>query len=36
MMPHPERACSSKIGNTDGVSVFNTLLLQHVKDAVTA
>ena len=36
MMPHPERACSSKIGNTDGISVFNTLLLQHVKDAVTA
>jgi phosphoribosylformylglycinamidine synthase I len=36
MMPHPERACSGKIGNTDGVSVFNTLLLQHVKDAVTA
>ncbi|MCF8214606.1 MAG: phosphoribosylformylglycinamidine synthase subunit PurQ [Chitinophagaceae bacterium] len=36
MMPHPERACSDKIGNTDGVSVFNTLLLQHVKDAVTA
>lgn len=36
MMPHPERACSAKIGNTDGVSVFNTLLLQHVKHAVTA
>jgi phosphoribosylformylglycinamidine synthase I len=36
MMPHPERACSGKIGNTDGVSVFNTLLLQHVKDAVTS
>jgi len=36
MMPHPERACSGKIGNTDGISVFNTLLLQHVKDAVTA
>jgi hypothetical protein len=36
MMPHPERACSGKIGNTDGVTVFNTLLLQHVKDAVTA
>ena len=36
MMPHPERACSGKIGNTDGISVFNTLLLQHVKDAVIA
>jgi len=36
MMSHPERACSSKIGNTDGISVFNTLLLQHVKDTVTA
>ena len=36
MMPQPERACSGKIGNTDGISVFNTLLLQHVKDAVLA
>ena len=36
MMPHPERACSGKIGNTDGITVFNTLLLQHVKDAVIA
>jgi phosphoribosylformylglycinamidine synthase len=36
MMPHPERACSGKIGNTDGVTVFNTLLLQHFKDAITA
>ena len=36
MMPHPERACSAKIGNTDGISVFNTLLRQHVKDAVIA
>jgi len=35
MMPHPERACSSNIGNTDGINVFNTLLLQHVRDAVT-
>ena len=36
MMPHPERACSAKIGNTDGITVFNTLLLQHVKHAVIA
>lgn len=36
MMPHPERACSVKIGNSDGISVFNTLFLQHVKDAVIA
>jgi phosphoribosylformylglycinamidine synthase len=25
MMPHPERACSSVLGNTDGRKVFNTL-----------
>ncbi len=25
MMPHPERACSNKLGNTDGVQVFHTL-----------
>lgn len=25
MMPHPERACSTSLGNTDGVHVFNTL-----------
>ncbi len=26
MMPHPERACSSALGNTDGISVFKSLL----------
>jgi phosphoribosylformylglycinamidine synthase len=25
MMPHPERACSQNLHNTDGVSVFKTL-----------
>ena len=25
MMPHPERACSATLGNTDGRSVFNML-----------
>ena len=36
MMPHPERACSEKLGNTDGKTVFNTLFLKHVKQAVLA
>ena len=31
MMPHPERAVSKVIGNTDGKKVFNDLLLQPVK-----
>ena len=26
MMPHPERACSPALGNTDGRTVFNDLL----------
>ena len=26
MMPHPERACSAALGNTDGRNVFNELL----------
>ena len=25
MMPHPERACSSNLGNTDGMKVFKSL-----------
>jgi phosphoribosylformylglycinamidine synthase len=28
MMPHPERACSEVLGNTDGRNVFNALLLK--------
>jgi phosphoribosylformylglycinamidine synthase len=28
MMPHPERACSSILGNRDGIHVFKTLLLK--------
>jgi phosphoribosylformylglycinamidine synthase len=27
MMPHPERACSTALGNTDGRSLFNKLFL---------
>lgn len=26
MMPHPERACSTILGNTDGQSIFNSLI----------
>lgn len=36
MMPHPERACSEKLGNTDGKTIFNTLFLAHIKQAVLA
>ncbi len=28
MMPHPERACSTVLGNTDGVGIIKTLLMQ--------
>jgi phosphoribosylformylglycinamidine synthase subunit PurQ / glutaminase len=28
MMPHPERACSNALGNTDGVLIINTLLME--------
>jgi len=34
MMPHPERACATALGNTDGRTVFNTLFLQAVKETV--
>ena len=30
MMPHPERACSAALGNTDGKEVFKALLLEQV------
>jgi phosphoribosylformylglycinamidine synthase I len=36
MMPHPERACASALGNTDGRTVFNTLFLQSVTETVMA
>jgi phosphoribosylformylglycinamidine synthase I len=36
MMPHPERACSSALGNTDGRTVFNTLFLKTLREAVMA
>lgn len=26
MMPHPERACSTVLGNTDGLKIFNSIL----------
>ena len=27
MMPHPERACSTVLGNTDGQEIIRTLLM---------
>ncbi|HEX7845195.1 MAG TPA: phosphoribosylformylglycinamidine synthase subunit PurQ, partial [Chitinophagaceae bacterium] len=27
MMPHPERACSTVLGNTDGRAIMQTLLM---------
>ena len=27
MMPHPERACSTVLGNTDGREIIQTLLM---------
>jgi phosphoribosylformylglycinamidine synthase I len=36
MMPHPERACATALGNTDGRTVFNTLFLQSIKETVLA
>ena len=36
MMPHPERACSTQLANTDGKTVFNTLFLQHIQQAELA
>jgi phosphoribosylformylglycinamidine synthase len=29
MMPHPERATSALLGNTDGITVIKSLLMQH-------
>jgi phosphoribosylformylglycinamidine synthase len=31
MMPHPERACNSILGNKDGIHVFKTLLLKEAE-----
>jgi phosphoribosylformylglycinamidine synthase I len=36
MMPHPERACSHALANTDGRTVFNTLFLKTVRETVMA
>ena len=36
MMPHPERACAEKLGNTDGKTVFQTLFLNKIKETVLA
>lgn len=33
MMPHPERACSSVLGNTDGKKIFNLLFQQVFQNA---
>jgi phosphoribosylformylglycinamidine synthase len=34
MMPHPERACSKILGNTDGIRVFQQLLLPAASMAI--
>jgi phosphoribosylformylglycinamidine synthase subunit PurQ / glutaminase len=34
MMPHPERACSEALGNTDGRLVIKALLMQRVPELV--
>ena len=34
MMPHPERACSTLLGNTDGISVFAALGLVKKAEAM--
>jgi phosphoribosylformylglycinamidine synthase subunit PurQ / glutaminase len=31
MMPHPERACSEALGNTDGRKVFKALLIKNLQ-----
>lgn len=31
MMPHPERACSEALSNTDGRKVFKALLIKHLE-----
>jgi phosphoribosylformylglycinamidine synthase len=36
MMPHPERACSQALGNTDGRIVFQSLLMTSNSSAVKA
>lgn len=36
MMPHPERACSAKLGNTDGRSVFQALFQLRATDPTIA
>ena len=36
MMPHPERACSDKLGNIDGQHIFQELFLKHVKESLIA
>ena len=36
MMPHTERDCAEKLGNTDGRNVFQTLFLNKIKETVLA
>lgn len=36
MMPHPERACSPKLSNEDGKTVFNSLFLASVSSNILA
>jgi len=35
MMPHPERACSAALGNTDGKAIFHTLFIDTETRPVT-
>lgn len=36
MMPHPERACSNKLSNQDGKTIFNQLFIQTVSSNLMA
>jgi phosphoribosylformylglycinamidine synthase I len=36
MMPHPERACSSLLGNDDGKAIFNSLFLKSILENTVA
>jgi phosphoribosylformylglycinamidine (FGAM) synthase-like amidotransferase family enzyme len=33
MMPHPERACSEALGNTDGQTILRTLFINQAVPA---
>jgi phosphoribosylformylglycinamidine synthase len=35
MMPHPERACSEALGNTDGRAILRALLIHAAEASVS-